>query len=260
MSEPDPSAIKVGELHVKLGAAEVLAGVSMDARAGQILAIIGPNGAGKSTLARAIAGLLPYRGRIDLGGQDAASLELRERATTLAFVPQRSQLASRLPVRSVIEQGRYPHRRGFGGLGDGDQAAVDRAIARARVEPLCERSYLELSHGEQRRVLLARALATEAPVLLLDEPTASLDIAQVLSLYRTLRELAAEGRAVVVVLHALDDARRFADRALLLDRGRVVAEGPCAEVICARHVAEVYGVRLLEEASLGYESLPEGPP
>jgi iron complex transport system ATP-binding protein len=157
-----------------------------------------------------------------------------------------------MTVRKVVDQGRYAHRGGLAAPSATDRRAADDAMARVNVTALVDRHFPELSYGEQRRVLLARALATEAPLLLLDEPTASLDVRHVLTLHRTLRSLAVEGRAVVIVLHDLDEARLVSDRALLLDDGATVAHGATAAVVTAEHVARVYGVELVEGGALGY--------
>jgi iron complex transport system ATP-binding protein len=253
MAEP---LLQAEDVHVQRGRRTVLHGVSLHAEAGEVLAVLGPNGAGKSTLLRAVAGLLPAEGRVRLQGRDVGALPARERARLTALVPQRSQLGARMTVRKVVDQGRYAHRGGLAGPSKGDARAVTEAMARVGVTPLADRFFTELSYGEQRRVLLARALATGAPLLLLDEPTASLDIAHALTLHRTLRGLAAEGRAVVIVLHDLNEARLVSDRALLLADGATVVQGPTPEVITAEHVAQVYGVELLEDGALGYR-LPE---
>jgi iron complex transport system ATP-binding protein len=155
-------------------------------------------------------------------------------------------------VQAVVTQGRYAHQPGLTRVRPSDASAVAEALAVTRADTLAGRFFNELSYGEQRRVLLARALATGAHTLLLDEPTASLDINHTLSLFSLLRSLASAGHCIVAVLHNLDEARRFADRALLLHDGRTVAYGQVHEVISAPHVATVYGVRLIEHDALGF--------
>jgi iron complex transport system ATP-binding protein len=244
--------LRAQELVVELGGRRAVDGVSLRAQAGERLAILGPNGAGKSTLLRALAGLLPYRGRVWIHGDDASGLSPRERARRLCFVPQQSALRSALPVREVVAQGRYAHRRWLGGAGAGDRAAIAHALERTDVGALADRPFTALSVGEQRRVLLARGLASGARILCLDEPGAALDVRHGLELHALLRELAQEGYAIALVLHALDDALRHADRALLLQRGARVREGPVAEVIRPEPVREVYGVELEPGAALGF--------
>jgi iron complex transport system ATP-binding protein len=245
-------ALFANGVSVALGARRAISSVSFDADFCTVTAVLGPNGAGKTTLLRALAGIVPHEGRVELCGDAIGSLAARERSKRLAFVPQRSQLGSRLPVYTVVSHGRFAHRGGLSRLSHTDRQAIETAMRRADVVHLAAREFPELSHGEQRRVLLARALATQARVLLLDEPTASLDISHALSLFATLRALAEDGHCVVVVLHQLDDALRFTDRALLLHEGRQVAFGPSPEVITAANVERVYGVALIAGGALGF--------
>jgi iron complex transport system ATP-binding protein len=247
-----PPALRVQGVRVALGGRDVIDDVSLTLREGQVLALLGPNGAGKTSLLRAIAGLTAFTGRIEVLGLDVRTAERRALARAVAMVPQRSLLEARLPVRTVVAQGRYAHAAGFGPESAADEAAVERAMAQADVAGLADRVLPELSHGEQRRVLLARALCTEARVLLLDEPTAALDLPHALALSTTLRELARAGHAVVLVLHQLDEALRSADRCALIDRGRLVTEGPAAEVVLGEHVARVYEVDVIAGGGLGF--------
>lgn len=226
----------------------VLRDVSLTARAGEVTCILGPNGAGKSTLARALAGLLPFTGSVRVGGEPVERMRARKRARALAFVPQRSELVAPLPVQAVVEQGRFAR-------GD-DAKAVRHAMELTQVTALAARPFTQLSEGERRRVLLARALATEAKVLVLDEPTAALDVRHALELLARLRELAGDGLCVVVVLHVLDEARRVADRVLLLNEGRAALEGAPGEVIAPEPVRRVYDVELLEGGALGVRLPP----
>jgi len=248
----DAVALVAREVGVTLGERRAVAGVSFEADFCTISAVLGPNGAGKTTLLRALAGIVPHDGRVELCGSTIDTLAPRERSKRLAFVPQRSQMASRLPVYTVVSHGRFAHRGGLSRLSGADRQAIDTAMLRADVAHLAAREFPELSHGEQRRVLLARALATEARVLLLDEPTASLDIPHALALFATLRALAEDGRCIVVVVHQLDDALRYTDRALLLHGGRQVAFGQTADVITAGNVERVYGVQLITGGALGF--------
>ena len=246
------AVLSVDDVRVSRDGRRVLDGVSLAAMAGEVVAVLGPNGSGKSTLLRAIAGLLPSAGRIALAGRDAVTIGAAARARVLAYLPQRSLLDAPLPVERVVAQGRYAHTPGLGRLGHADRRAVDQAMDTTGVTQLRARAFTALSYGEQRRVLLARALATEAPLLLLDEPGAALDITHALSLFATLRGLAEGGRAIVAVVHQLDDARRYADRGLLLHGGRVLASGPITEVLSASHVARVWGVEMREREALGF--------
>ncbi|HVR64258.1 MAG TPA: ABC transporter ATP-binding protein [Polyangia bacterium] len=237
---------------VRLDGRAILADIDLQARAHEILAILGPNGAGKSTLLRALAGLTRAEGDIRIAGRALAGMTLAERARHIGYVPQQSELDAPLLVREVVGQARYAHTGWLGTAGEADRHAVDDAMASVDVGQLAEALFTKISHGERRRVLLARALATSAKVILLDEPTAGLDVAHVLGLFETLRAVAARGRAVVVVLHQLDEARRWADRALLLAAGRCLASGAPREVIAADPVRRAYGVEVIEGGGLGY--------
>lgn len=243
----DP-AVRTERVQVTLGARQVLQDISFQTEYGAITAVLGPNGAGKTTLLKAVAGLLAHEGRIEVAGRDLRRLQRSDRVKLLAYVPQTSLLASPFRVEHVVEQARYSlrtdrHRR---------HAAVEHAMDVVDVAHLRKRSFTQLSGGERRRVLLARALATEAKLILLDEPTASLDIRHALSFYELLRELAASGYCIVTVLHRLDDAARFTDRAILLKDGRLTHQGMTAEVISAEPIRDVYGVETDEGRGLSF--------
>lgn len=249
-------ALRVTDLSVQRRKERVLHEVDFRASNGRVTAILGPNGAGKTTLLKAVAGLLEYEGQIYIAGTPAKELPARKRAQQLAFVPQHTLLNSALPVRQVVMQGRYPHLGSFARPGAGDTASVEQAMETVDVTRFAQRAFTSLSFGEQRRVLLARGLATGARILCLDEPTASLDIAHALTLYQLLRELARAGHCVVLVMHQLDEALTHTDDALLLAAGRCHAQGPTAEVITAQTVRQVYGVDVQERAGLRFR-LPE---
>jgi iron complex transport system ATP-binding protein len=251
-------ALEARNLSVRLGPREVLRDVSFACAFGEVTAVLGPNGAGKSTLLRAVSGLLPYHGQVTLEGAALDSLSAVDRAKRMSLVPQHSLLSARMPVSQVVAQGRYAHRAVLARLGPDDLAAVEAAMAATDVLFLRDRPFSELSFGEQKRVLIARALATGARTLLFDEPTASLDIEHTLRLFSLLRALAGEGRAVCVVLHQLEHALTFADRALLLQAGVAVALGAAREVITKERVRELYRVELVPQGSFGFR-LPESP-
>lgn len=232
----------------RLGGRRVLENIDLVVRKGQLVAILGPNGAGKSSLLRAVAGLLPFQGEVEIAGVPLRQLRAEARARAVSYVPQRSALEAPLQVFDVVAQGRYPHRRS----GSGNDSEVERALKAVDLTALRDRRYTELSHGERRRVLIARALATGAPLVLLDEPSAGLDVAHALDLFHLLRQLTEEGRGLVVVLHALDEALSWANEALLLARGAVVARGPVREVVAAEPVLRAYGVELVPGGGLGY--------
>ncbi|MCY3808513.1 MAG: ABC transporter ATP-binding protein [Gemmatimonadetes bacterium] len=215
--------------------------VSVEVSPGRLLAVAGPNGAGKTTLIRALSGLLhPESGEVRLGGVVVGGLGDRDRARMLAVVPQSE--ASPFPVRveEMVEMGRYPHLRPWERASRGDRAAVEVAMRRCHVWELAGRELDGLSGGEAQRVRIARALAQEAPVILLDEPTAGLDLRYAMELFGLLAELREDGLALLVVTHDLNLAARFADRILLLDRGVARAQGRPAEVLSEPTLEPVY--------------------
>jgi iron complex transport system ATP-binding protein len=256
MAEP---LLAVEALGVTRGGRRIVTDVSFTLAPGQVMALLGPNGAGKSTILKAVAGLLPHEGVVRLGGEDAATLAGPARARRLAYVPQHSALDAPLPVREVVAQGRFAHQAGLRRARAEDDRAIAEALDRTDCAALGARPFSRLSYGERRRVLLARALATGAPLLLLDEPTAALDVGHALALLRTLRGLADGGAAVLLVLHQLQEAADVADHALLLADGRTAASGPAAEVISARPVRRVYGVDLVPAGHFGFRLPGEAP-
>jgi len=221
------------------------------------MGLVGPNGAGKTTVLKAMVGLLPSAGTITLDGQDLSQLSARERAHRVAYVPQRTALTAPLSVRSVVDLGRFAHRSSWSRPSAHDRAVVSQALEDANVADLAERPFSTLSGGERQRVLLARALATQAPVLLLDEPTSALDVRQVLLLHTILRTLAQRGSIIIAVLHDLAEVREHTDRAVLLQDGQVQYTGPTPEVVALEPVRAAYGVDLIERAGLAYR-LPTG--
>ncbi len=222
--------IAVGDVSVTLGDERVLDGVSLRARPGELVGLVGPNGAGKTTLLRTVNGTLsPDTGTVSLDGENAADLSARERSRRVATVPQDTTVGFAFDVRTVVEMGRHPHRSRFGA--DPDPGAVDRALERVGVADLADRPVESVSGGERSRVLLARAVAQDADALVLDEPTASLDIGNQVGTLELVRDLVGEGRAAVAAIHDLDLAARFCDRLVLLADGRVAAAGPPETVL-----------------------------
>jgi iron complex transport system ATP-binding protein len=221
------TTIEAHALSLSLGGRPVLREVDCRFDAGWT-AIVGPNGAGKSTLLRVLAGLrAPAQGRVLVDGRDLASMSSRQRALHIAWLPQQAEATGELTVREIVHLGRLPHLGLFTAPGPADDAAVDAAMAATECGAWQERRLHELSGGERQRVLLARALATQAAVLLLDEPTTHLDAPHQVALVRLCRRLAAR-HTVVTVLHDLPLALH-ADRVLVLQGGRVRAEGRPAE-------------------------------
>lgn len=216
--------------------------VSLAVSPGRLLAVVGPNGAGKTTLLRLLAGSLrPQAGHVRLDERPLGEFTARQRARALAVVPQSESSPFPVTVREMVTMGRYAHLGPWERAGGRDGSVVERALERCAVASFAERRLDELSGGELQRARIARALAQEAPVLLLDEPTAGLDLRYRMELFHLLRELRADGLAVLVVTHDLNLAARFADRLLFLDLGRVRAEGAPAEVLSCEMLEEVYG-------------------
>ena len=224
--------------------------LSLLADDGGWVALIGPNGAGKTSALRALAGLVPYEGRITLGGRDGQKLSRRELARLVAFVPQKPETPPELTVAEYVLLGRTPHISYLGSEGRSDRETAARALRRLELERFADRRLGSLSGGELQRAVLARALAQEARVLLLDEPTTALDLGRQQLVLELVDSLRGDGLTVVSTMHDLTLAGQYADRLLLLDRGAVAAEGTALEVLSAPNVAEHYGasVRVVEEA------------
>jgi iron complex transport system ATP-binding protein len=239
------SAISLEEVSVHLGGREVVCGVTADVAEGEWVALIGPNGAGKTSLLRAVAGLLPCNGTVSLHGTRLEELGRRERAQRLALVPQEPRTPPWLTVAEYVLMGRTPYLRPLAREGEPDREAAARSLARLDLDELAERTLGTLSGGERQRVVVARALAQEASIVLLDEPTASLDIGhqqQALDLLDVLRDT--EGLTLVAAMHDLTLAAQYADRVLLLDAGRLVADGVPADVLTEEALARHYGARV----------------
>ena len=237
-----PELLKVEGLNVKLGRRKVLEDVDLSIGPGEFVVVVGPNGAGKTTLLKAAAGLLPSKGKIAIGGEDLSRLSAPERARRIAYLPQGHVFHWPLAVQEIVGLGRLPRSAGAD-LSVADAEAVVRAMAATGVTEHARRSVTNLSGGERARVALARVLATEAPILLADEPTASLDPRYQLVVLDILHRHAKAGGAVVAVLHDLGLAARRADRIVVLDQGRVVADGAPREILTKQRLVETFGVK-----------------
>lgn len=227
------------------GSVRALDGVQLELEAGELVVVLGPNGSGKTTLLRLLGGLLaPREGQVRAGGEPLLGLSYRRRARKLAMVPQGLRALPQATVEAFVDGGRYCHRGLLGRIDPADAHVVARALADCDVEGLGERMLDEVSGGQAQRVLIARALAQEAEVLLVDEPTSSLDPEHQIRVFELLARLTREGRGVVVVTHDLNLASQFATRILLLAEGRVAAQGSADEVLCPAVLTPVYGPHL----------------
>jgi iron complex transport system ATP-binding protein len=240
------------QVSVALGRRTVVRDVTATLEAGALVGIVGPNGAGKSTLLRAMLALVPVSsGHVRLDGSDVASLPRMTVARQLAYLPQGQTLHWPLTVERLVALGRLPHLAPMSGVSAADADAIERAMARCDVAHLRGRIATELSGGERARVLLARALAVEAPALLADEPLASLDPGHQIDVMDLMQGEARSGRLVVAVLHDLTMAARYCDRLLLIDEGRLVADGAPLDVLTPERLTDVYHIRARIEAEGG---------
>ncbi len=238
-------------LSVALGRRRVLADLELAFESGSFHCVLGPNGAGKSTLLRALAGLLPHAGSARIGDAEIAAMSPKLRARRIAWLPQDHAVHWPLPVRDVVALGRMPHGASLDRLHEADRDAVADAMARCDVAAMADRPVTELSGGERARVLLARALATGAEVLLADEPAAGLDPLHQLTIMAVLRAEARRGRVVVAVLHDLSLAARFADTVTLLHGGKVAMQGEPAAVLTAERIRDVFEIEASVEPREG---------
>ncbi|MDX3908267.1 MAG: ABC transporter ATP-binding protein [Sphingobium sp.] len=237
--------ITIQSLNVSIGRRPVLHGIDAMLTAGTLVGVIGPNGAGKSTLVRAILGLTSIAGGYVLvDGTDVRQIPRTDIARRIAYLPQGQTLHWPLSVERLVALGRLPHLAPFSRIGASDQAAIDRALTLADVQHLRERNATHLSGGERARALLARALAVEAPALIVDEPLGSLDPGHQMEVMELLRRQADGGALVIAVLHDLSMAARFCDRVMLLNEGRVVADGAPDDVLTESSIASVYRMKV----------------
>ena len=235
-------ALSANGVSVRLGGTTIVRNASFILRGGEFVALVGPNGAGKTTLMRALVGLVPSDGTIALDGRPLEGLKARDRARAVAYLPQGHVFYWPMPVAAIVMLGRAPHADPFSSNSAEDRAAVEGALAMTETEAFADRAVTTLSGGERARVALARALATQAQVLLADEPTASLDPRHQLTVMELMRNAAHAGNAILAIMHDLTLAARFADRVLVMDRGALVADGPPAEALAPALLAKVFGI------------------
>jgi len=239
----DQALLTATHIDVTLSGHAVLHDVSLSLQRQHLVALVGPNGAGKTTLLRALAGLQPSRGSIHVAGAALSVLPLSERAKRFGYLPQGHVVHWPLPVKDVVALGRYPHgATDPARLAPADEAAVQRAMQATNITAFAERPVTELSGGERSRVALARVLAVEAPIVLADEPTASLDPRYQIDVMTNLRSVADSGVLVIVVTHDLGLAARFADTVLVMSNGRLVAQDAPADALSNDIMANVFRI------------------
>lgn len=234
--------LELRQMSVFFGTRQVLHAINLEVQAGEVLALIGPNGAGKTTLLRAASGVIPYReGQVFVQGEPIEHLPPVQRARRLAVVPQARNLPLSFTVGQIVLLGRTPYLGWLGQVRPEDAARADWALERVQLQELRQRPMEELSGGEQQRVLLARALAQDTPILLMDEPTTHLDLHHQSVLLNLVRQLAREGGiAVLMALHDLNLASLYADRVALLVQGRLAAQGSPAEVLTSENLTHAF--------------------
>ena len=238
------SLLRVENLSVSRQKRTIIDGVSFTVGEGELIGLIGPNGAGKSTLLRAILAQLPYQGSVTLNGQESVQHKSVKRAQLLSYIAQDREISWNMRVEAVVQLGRLARLSQFSGLGVQDQQQVNSAIEALEIGHLRDKPARELSGGEQARVLIARAIAQDTPLMLADEPVAGLDPAHQLGLMQIFRELSATGRSVICTLHDLGLAARWCSRLLLVKDGRLVADGAPADILRENVIRDLYGVEV----------------
>jgi iron complex transport system ATP-binding protein len=244
-SATTPSTARLLEasgIHAELGGQAILRDVEVRVGRGEVVGLVGPNGAGKSTLLRVVTGLLePSAGVVAIGGDALDALPRRELARRVAVVQQLPEAPATMRVRDLVVLGRHPHLGLLANESRHDFDVAAEAMRRAGCDQFADRELGSLSGGERRRAFIARALAQEAPLLLLDEPTSNLDAHAQVEILELVADLAAAGAGVLLIVHDLTLAAAYCDRVVLLARGEVVAEGPPSQVVTSEHVQRVYG-------------------
>ncbi|MBX8540176.1 Fe(3+) dicitrate ABC transporter ATP-binding protein FecE [Pseudomonas cichorii] len=239
------SILQAQQLDIGYGDTRIVQALSFSPPPGKVTALIGPNGCGKSTLLKAFARILtPQAGKLSLDGQAYAQLSPRELARKIAFLPQVLPIPEGVSVRQLVAYGRSPHNSLWGRLSGADRSSVDQALQRMELETLAERPLSDLSGGQRQRAWLAMVLAQDAAIVLLDEPTTYLDISHQVELLDLMRQLSAEGKTVITVLHDINQACRYADHLAVMQAGRLVASGTPDEVLDAELVSRVFDVQV----------------
>ena len=237
--------VRLTDVTYAVAGTELVRSISLAVGTGEFVGVIGPNGAGKSTLLNLIGGrLLPTLGSVTLASEETRGASPVELALRRSMISRPMMAPVAYTVRTVVEAGRNPYRRIPGNTSVTDSEAVDRAMSVTRVDRMATRAYGTLSSGEQARVQIARILAQDSPVALLDEPTASLDLANTELILSVLTEGLSAKHTTICVLHDLNAAAHYADRLLLMSRGEVVADGPPRAVLDPQLLSEVYGIAM----------------
>jgi iron complex transport system ATP-binding protein len=222
----------------------ILDDVTLKVATGELQAIVGPNGSGKSTLLRALSGVwIANRGSVLLDGARLTKLPRRQVAQRISFVPQEQRIDFAFTVEEIVAMGRYPHRGRFARESANDHRAVESALERCDITHLRDRAVNTLSGGEHQRVLIARSLAVEPEFILLDEPTANLDVEHTLEILELCRTLASDGHAIALATHDLNAVARYATKVSLLNEGRLVECGSREDVLTPENISGVFGVR-----------------
>lgn len=244
--------LSITSLTVKVGARHIADNVSLDVAAGSMVALVGMNGAGKSTVVRAAAGYIAHAGQVRVDNQDVSAMPHAARARTLAWLPQTLPPSFPIRVRDAVLLGRYPFGAALLRHDRAGDAALAEVSAACGITPLLTRNVATLSGGELARVHLARTLIGGAKVLLIDEPVAALDPAQRLAILAMLRHRADAGAAILIVLHDMALAGRYCDRIVAMRAGRIVAEGPPAQIITPHNLAAIFDVEAVVDSRLGW--------
>jgi len=235
--------LRLHELDVSLQKKPILRKISCDFESGKMIGIIGPNGSGKSTLLKTMATIYPYEnGHIHLYQQPLKKYSRKQVAKAISYVPQDTQITVQFPVRKIIEMGRHIHQPLFTKANHIDYTAVQTAMKQTNITHLQDENVQKLSGGQRQLVMIAKALAQNTPIILLDEPIASLDVYYQLYILHMLHQLRKQNKTIIIVLHDLNLAARFCDELLLLDHGKVKQFGPTKDVLTPTLLKEVYDV------------------